>query len=201
MKLFHMPRTRSSRVLWTAKEIGADVDIEPVDLTKGEGQSPEHKARHPHGKLPAAQIGDESFIESGAIALHLALHEGAEPPFLPDLKSLQGAKLLQWAFYATATLDDLTIDAYLQQRFAPDDKRDDALIQRAEKAWKDVIAPYLTKELGDKPYLMGDDFSLADIMVGYPTFFADQLGWIDGELKAWVARLAERPAFREAFAM
>src|SRR5678815_2364269 len=75
MKLYHMPGTRSARVLWTAHEVGAvdEVQLMPLNLQKGEGQSPEHKARHPHGKVPSAEIQGVKLIESGAIALHLAL--------------------------------------------------------------------------------------------------------------------------------
>jgi len=200
MKLFHMPGTRSSRVLWTAGEIGAKIDVQPINLQKGEGQSAEYKARHPHGKLPAAEVGGQSLIESGAISLHLALHHGAKPPFLPDLAGPEGAKVLQWAFYATATLDDLTIDAFLNQNFVPEDKRNQALIDKAAKSWKETITPFLSKELGKKPYLMGDDFTLADVMVGYTAFYARQMGWLDDNLKAYVGRLTERPAFKAAFA-
>jgi len=186
-------------VLWTAGEIGAKVEVQPISLQKGEGQSAEHKARHPHGKLPAAEVGGQSLIESGAISLHLALHHGAKPPFLPDLAGPAGAKVLQWAFYATATLDDLTIDAFLQQNFVPEDKRNQQLIDKAAKTWKETITPFLSAELGKQPYLMGNDFTLADVMVGYTAFYADKMGWLDENLKAYVARLTERPAFKAAF--
>lgn len=200
MKLFHMPGTRSSRVLWTAHEVGAadEVELQPLNLQKGEGQTPEYKARHPHGKLPSAEIEGNKFIESGAISLHFALRHKPNSTFLPDLATLKGAKVLQWAFYAAATLDDLTIDAFLQ-RFAPEDKRDTALVEKATSKWKEVITPFLSRELGKGPYLLGDDFTFADVMVGYTAFYAGQMGLLDDSLKAYVGRLSERPGFKQAF--
>lgn len=196
--VYHMPRTRSSRVVWTAQEVGAKIDIHPIDLRKGEGQTPEHKERHPHGKLPATRIEGEHLIESGAIALHLACRYAPSSAFLPDLASVKGAKVLQWAFYAVSTLDDLTLDAFLQQ-FAPEEKRNQALVERAANAWSTTIAPFLSRELGDGPYLLGEDFTFADVMVGYTTFYASQMGWLDGPLQAYVGRLTERPGFKVAF--
>ena len=201
MKLFHMAGTRSSRVLWTAHEVGAadEVELLPLNLQKGEGQTPEYKARHPHGKLPAAEIEGQKLIESGAIALHVALRHKPNSSFLPDLATLKGAKVLQWAFYAAATLDDLTIDAFLQQ-FAPEDKRDQALVENAARRWREIITPFLSGELGKGPYLLGEDFTFADVMIGYTAFYAGQMGWLDDSLKAYVGRLSDRPGFQQAFA-
>ncbi len=199
MNIYHMPGTRSSRVVWTAHEVGANVDTTPIDLQKGEGQSPEHKARHPHGKVPAVVVDGVNLIESGAIALHLAYRHKANSTFLPNLGSIEGAKVLQWAFYAPATIDDLTIDAFLQQ-FAPEDKRDNALVERAASMWKNTIGPFLTRELGKGPYLLGENFTFADVMIGYTVYYADKMGWVDGALKSYVGRISDRPAFQKAFA-
>jgi glutathione S-transferase len=200
MKLYHMPRTRSARVIWTAHEVGAHLDVEPLDLRKGEGRSPDHLARHPHGKLPAAVIDGHKLIESGAIALHLAARHKPNSSFLPDLATLKGAEVLQWAFYAVSTLDDLTIDAFLQQ-FAPEERKNPALVDKAANQWKQTITPFVSSKLGSSPYLLGPEFSFADVMVGYTTFFAGQMGWLDDTLAAYVGRISERPGFKAAFGM
>jgi glutathione S-transferase len=66
-RLYYMPRTRSSRVLWLLEEIGT-----PYELTEIRGtqrRSEEHLLRHPLGRVPALQLGDGAMMfESAAIA-------------------------------------------------------------------------------------------------------------------------------------
>ena len=76
-RLYYMPRTRSSRVLWLLAEIGA-----PYELTKlapEERSSVDHLARHPLGRVPALELDDGTVMfESAAICLQLAdLHPDA----------------------------------------------------------------------------------------------------------------------------
>ncbi len=70
-RLYYMPRTRSSRVLWLLEEIGA-----PYGLTEIPGvqrRSDEHLQRHPLGRVPALELGGGTTIfESAAICLQLA---------------------------------------------------------------------------------------------------------------------------------
>lgn len=82
MKLFHMPNTRSARVLWCATEVGVDLDLVPIDLRRGEHKTPEFLAMHPLGKVPAAQVHGVTLFESGALCQVLA--EGSDNGFLPS---------------------------------------------------------------------------------------------------------------------
>ena len=102
-RLFYMPRTRSSRVLWLLAEIGA-----PYELTKlapEERTSGEHLARHPLGRVPALELDDGTVIfESAAICLQLAdLHPDAG--LIPPLGSAERGLVYQWVLFAMTELE------------------------------------------------------------------------------------------------
>src|SRR5215469_17148172 len=70
-RLYYMPRTRSSRVLWMLEEIGAPYDL--TQIAGADRRSPEHRARHPLGRVPALELADgTTMFESAAICLQLA---------------------------------------------------------------------------------------------------------------------------------
>jgi len=78
LRLYYMPRTRSSRVLWLLSEIDAPCEL--VKLAPEQRQSVEHLARHPLGRVPALELDDGTVVfESAAICLQLAdLHPRPE---------------------------------------------------------------------------------------------------------------------------
>ena len=70
-RLYYMPRTRSSRVLWLLEEIGAPYDL--TEIRGAQRRSEEHLLRHPMGRVPVLQLGDgATMFESAAICLQLA---------------------------------------------------------------------------------------------------------------------------------
>src|SRR5690242_964251 len=102
-RLYYMPRTRSSRVLWLLEEIG-----EPYELTEIAGaqrRSAEHLRRHPLGRVPALELGDgTTMFESAAICLQLAdLNPTAG--LIPRLGSAERALVYQWVVFAVAELE------------------------------------------------------------------------------------------------
>jgi glutathione S-transferase len=198
MKLFHMPNTRSARVLWCAHETGADLDLQPVDLRTGEHKTPEFLAMHPLGKVPAAQVHGVSVFESGALCQLLA--EQSDNGFLPTDPAAR-ARCYTLSYFAASELDRKTIGAFLQILFRKEEDRDADMLAEVASLWKDTVTPYLSGVLGDKPYLLGDQVTLADVMIGYDCVYAGRMDLLDDNLGAYVGRLAQRPGFQASFAM
>ncbi|MGR9073833.1 MAG: glutathione S-transferase family protein, partial [Gammaproteobacteria bacterium] len=101
MKLYHCPHTRSVRPLWLLEELGADYEIETVDIFKGEGQKISYKAINPNGSVPTLDDGTIIY-EAGAICLYLA-DKYPEAGLAPAINSTERAKYYQWMFYVPGT--------------------------------------------------------------------------------------------------
>ena len=102
-RLYYMPRTRSSRVLWLLEEIGA-----PYDLTEIKGaqrRSEEHLLRHPLGRVPALELGDgTTMFESAAICLELA-DLNPEAGLIGPVGSSARGLVYQWVVFAVSELE------------------------------------------------------------------------------------------------
>jgi glutathione S-transferase len=198
IKLFGFQGTRSSRIQWLLEEAKAPHELAVVDLRTGAHKQPEHLARHPHGLVPAYEEGSLRLIESAAMCLHIA-DSFPDAKLAPALGTPERAKYYELIVYAVSTLDNAVLPTYLQLKFVPAEKRNTALIEK-NKATFETAAPFLTRELGKGPFLLGDAFSAADVTVGYTLAYAAEIGLLEKhrELADYVARLVERPAFKKA---
>jgi glutathione S-transferase len=192
-RLFYMPRTRSSRVLWLLEEIG-----EPYELTEIAGaqrRSAEHVRRHPLGRVPALELGDgTTMFESAAICLQLADLDPAAGLIGP-LGSADRARVYQWVLFAVAELEaplfrwirelgEGTTESPAHDRFAD-------------------AAAALESALGDHDWLLGSHFTVADVMCASVLEGAasrELLGPWPG-LEAYVQRSESRPAYAKAAAI
>lgn len=191
--------TRGTRVRWMLEESGATFDVRELDLRKGEHRSPEHLERHPHGLVPAAEVGGLRLIESAAMCMHLAdTHPDAG--LAPALGTLERAQWYQWITYAVATLDAPLVGAILNAQLLPPERRRADEVERGKKVW-DVAAPFLERSLAGRAWLLGERFSAADVVLGYDVVLAGRLGWIapGSALAGYLERLTARPAFKKAY--
>ncbi|WP_026909800.1 glutathione S-transferase family protein [Patulibacter minatonensis] len=186
MRLYHLPGSRSTRALWTLEEIGAPYELAllPGDERRGE----EHLRRHPLGRVPVLELDDGRHVfESGAICLHLAdLHPDAG--LLGPVGSTERALVYQWAFFAFSELEG-TVFPWMRAKRAGQDL--DALAERFTP-----VAAALRATLSEGPWLLGDRFTVADVLCSGPLGAAFRRGLIDedGPLRDYLDRAAARPA-------
>jgi glutathione S-transferase len=195
MKLYHQPMTRSSRVRWLLAELDAPHEVAQVDVFMGEGRKPEYRQVNPHGFVPALEVDGQVLLESSAICMFLAdrhLDKGLAPAHDSPLR----AKYYQWMVYVPATCDPAIEAIMFHTRFLPEEKRLPALVETSKKKWK-VCERVLAEGIGAKPWILGDTFSAADVVV------ASTLGWArfagvlsdDPTLAAYLERATSRPGF------
>lgn len=199
MKLYHAPLTRSTRVLWLLEELGLPYELEVVDVFTGKGRTAEHRARHPHGYVPALALdaGGVTLIESSAICMHLA--DGV-PGVAPALGTPERARYYQWMVYFPATADPHLEAIMFHTRFLPEERRLPALVATSKKRWA-AVEQVMAKELADgRPFFLGDRFSPVDVLAGTCLAWARVAGALGEEpaLLGYLARLSERPAFQAA---
>ena len=198
IKLWFAPRTRSIRVLWLLEELGIPYELERVEFKP---PAKEFFAQDtPTGKLPTLVDGDVVMCESGAIVEYL-LERYDEGRLAPPVGSPRRAAFLQWLHYAESTaFPPVGIVVWLMRYRG--DAQASALLEdtRARAA---AGFDYLERELGEKRWLLGDDFSAADVMMGFTLGAASLLGLLGDHprLGAYLARLQERPALQKALSI
>jgi glutathione S-transferase len=200
MKLFGFKGTRSNRVEWMLREVGADYELVKVDLLTGEHKKAAHVGRHAHALVPAFEDGDVRIIESAAACLYLA-DKVREKGLAPPVDSPARARYFQLAFYAVSTLDETVVPLFFHTVVYPPEKREQEIIDQKTPIWE-VAAAFLTRELGDGPYFLGKTFSAADVVVGYDLALAAKAGLLKKHpaLQAYVERVTSREAFKKAYA-
>lgn len=199
MKLYHQARTRSSRVRWLLAELGVPHEIEVVDVFTGKGRAPEYLKVHPHGFVPALEEDGQILIESSAICMHLADRFG-DGKLAPPVGTPERGRYYEWMVYVPATVDPCLETIMFHTVFLPEDRRLPQLVERAKKTWTAKIEPRFKAALSAHRYVLGDEFSAADVLVGSALGWAKMTGALgdDPVLGRYLGSLAARPAFVEA---
>jgi len=196
LKIYGVARSRAARVLWMAKELGLDYEHVKVDFATGETRQPAHLALNPNGHIPV--IDDDGVIlwESMAINLYLAKKyntAGLYPTRLED-----EAQAWQWSFWGMTEVERPLLTAMMNRAIFPENQRDLAAADAAEKTLAQPLG-VLDGVLGRTPYVLGQNFTVADLNV------ASILAWarpaqIDmssfPKVAEWLRICAERPAAR-----
>jgi len=197
MRLYHTPRSRSTRVLFMLEELGAPYEL--ALLTTAERRGDIHRARHPLGRVPVLEDGSGCLFESAAICLQLAdLYPDAGLIAAPGTRE-RGLQY-QWAFFAMAELEAPLMDVARQLWAEGDPHQDviDAARARFAEADGAVVAA-----LGGGQSLVGGRFSVADLLVGGVCGFARraELAPLSPGLATYVDRIEARPAHVRAAAV
>jgi glutathione S-transferase len=198
LKIYGIPRSRAFRALWLAKELGLDYDNVTVDFASGETREPPYLAINPNGHVPA--IDDNGFIlwESMAINLYLAKKYGFGTLYPTTLEG--EARAWQWSLWGMTEIERNVLTAMFNRAVYPEAKRDAAAADAAEQELQDPLG-VLDGAVAKTPYLLGDDFTVADLNV------ASILSWarparIDfapfPKAADWLGRCALRPAAKAA---
>jgi glutathione S-transferase len=199
LKLYFAPRTRSVRVLWLLEELGLPYQLERVDFLPPAQRF--FAQRTPTGKLPTLEDGDVVLCESGAIVEYV-LERYGEGRLAPAPGSPARAKFLQWVHFAESTaFPPLGIVVWLT--LYRDDAASHAKLIEDARGRAATGLEFVERELGGSDYLLGREFSAADIMMGFSLVAARVLGVLDDRhpaLQAYLARLEQRPAYQRAVA-
>lgn len=111
----------------------------------------------------------------------------------------QRAKLLQWLFYGPATFYPKISPPFMDASF----KADAAKMAELRASFEKTSHAMLEESLKDSDYLLGNNFTVADMMMGYYVFCLGFLGWIDAsthpKIAAYYARLQARPSWQLTF--
>ena len=187
------------KAMWCIGELG--IEYERVDWGGkfGGNDDPAYRAMNPNGRLPTIEEEDGwSVWESGAVIRYLSAKHDMGGLYPSDLRERADAdRWMDWSSLNLAPFNPVYLDYFFR---LPAEERDLSTVESAIKAttpWYDILDAHLA----DRDYVCGDRLTIGDIPAGVLTH--RWMTWTPGErpshpnVKAWYARLCERPAYQE----
>jgi glutathione S-transferase len=191
--LYHAAPSRASVVHWMLEELGEPYDMHILNLKAGDHRKPDYLAINPMGKVPAIKHGGVVISEVSAICTYLADAFPKAGLAVPIGDARRGP-YLKWLFFQPSCLEPAIIDrAFPRKEAAPPS----ALGYGDYERVMDVLAQATGAA---KPYLLGDQFTAADVVIGSGLRWGMTFKLIPErpEFAAYVARLSQRPALKRA---
>jgi glutathione S-transferase len=191
MKLYWSPRSRSFSAIWLMEETGQPYERVLTDISTGAQKTPEFLAVNPMGKVPALKDSDVSIAEASAIAAYVA-ERYPDAKLAPPLGDPRRGKYLQWLFFAPSCIEPALIQIFTKIE-----------VPASTAAWGSATQVFdvLDAALEKGPFLLGDTFSAADIMIGSGLNFAIRLFKMvppRPSFDRYIDACSARPAFQRA---
>jgi len=197
IKLWFAPRTRAVRIAWLLEELGLPYALERVEFEPTATAFFAQKT--PLGKLPVIEDNGIVLAESGAIMEYI-LEQYGDARLAPAVGSPSRALYLQWLHFAESTaFPPIGIVIWLTLYRTDSASHPDLLRDAVGRAASGL--EFLENHFGSGPWLLGDNFTAADIMMGFTLLAAQAVGVLDERFPvttAYLARLLERPALQKA---
>ena len=201
MKLYYSAQSRAVRPRWLLEEIGATYELVRINLTAGEQKKPEYLAINPNGAVPTLVDGDLVLYESAAICQYLT-DKFPEKKLAPAVGTPARGLYYQWIHYAMSALEPPAVTLFMQTMRKPEAERDAKVIAEAQTQLAAALK-VVDAALEGRDYMLGKEFTTADVMVGSTVAWCQMLGAVGPGTKnlgSYLARLLSRPAQQRAMA-
>lgn len=190
LTLFHHPFSRAAGTVWALEELEQPYELKFLDMMKGAHKSPEILKLNPMGKLPTLVDGDVVVTESAAIALYVA-DRYAPGKLAPALDDPRRGPYLRWSLFAPSVIEPGSLARAQKWDFKP-----------SQAGWGDYDAMMsaISAAVAKGPFLLGDMFSMADVVFGGTLRYMTMFGMMKPtpEVGAYLATLNARPALKRA---
>jgi glutathione S-transferase len=198
VKLYYVPKTRSTRPRWLLEELGIPYELVRVDVAARENRTAGYLALNPLGHVPTLVDGDTVIYESLAICLYLA-DRFPDKGLAPHASSPGRGAYLAWMVFAVVTVERVVEQAFDHTVRLPEADRLPRLADEARARFLD-IATVLDGALAGRDYLVGDRFSAADLLMGSVLSWGRTIGLLAEQprLDAYTQGLIARPAARRS---
>ena len=206
LKIYGVYRSRASRNIWLANELGVPFDHIPVTQSyrlanPGAPDAPLNTASpaflkiNPSGQIPSIADGDFVMHESLAINLYLARKHGGS---LAPADVREEGQMAQWSLWAATACEPHTLDIVMHRLGKPPAERDARVADTAVQTLQTPFA-VLDHALAKNGFLVGNRFTVADLNVAEVMRYAmpaPELFERAPRVKTWLAACHARPAFK-----
>ena len=194
LKLYTAAPSRGSIARWMLEEIGAPYEVELIDLKAGDQRRPAYLALNPMGKVPTLVHDGVAISEAAAICCYLA-DAFPDAGLAPPIGDKRRGPYLKWLFFAPACIEPVMIEKAVNREPAP----------RGTAGWGDydTVVSVLRAALAKGPYLLGEQFTAADVVVGATIRWGMLFNLLPHppEFRDYLARLSARPAMQRQIAL
>jgi glutathione S-transferase len=193
IKLYWCPKSRAVRALWLLEEAGIPYERVQIDIRDPQSKSnPAFLAASPLGKVPALEDGPVRLCDSGAICLYIA-DQYPQTGLGPPIGDPQRGTFLQWVMFTNTSIEPAMVERFA--KLPPN---------RSTYGWGDFDSVIATLRRGVEkgPWVLGERFSAADVMLGSAVQSMRQFKMLEGDavLDAYADRCLARPAAQRAYA-
>jgi glutathione S-transferase len=191
IEFYYAPNSRASTALWMLEECGASYETHVLDLKAGDQKKPSYLAINPMGKVPAIVHEGVVVTEVAAICAYLA-DIFPDAKLAPPVTDPRRGAYLRWLFFAPSCIEPAILDRAYTRAPAPS--------STAGYGDFDTVIRVTAEALRAGPYLLGDWFTAADVVMGSLLRWTMLFKLVPelAEFTSYTARLQERPAFLRA---
>ncbi len=186
-------RTRAFRVAWMLNELAQSFTVDPVPPRDASITS-----LNPSGKVPILLDGTDAIIDSVAICQYLADKHG-QCTF--PAGTIERAHQDSFTQFATDDVESCLWTVSKHKFVLPEALRVPAVMEACHYDF-DRAMESLAKRLSSKNYVMGDTFTVPDLLLGHCGGWAESIGWTvnDPAVADYISRVRMRPAFLKTIA-
>lgn len=162
MTLYWAPRTRSFTTLWLMEEAGEPYERVLIDTAAGAQKTPDYLRINPMGKVPALADGEATLAEAAAICAYVA-ERCPQAGLAPPVGGARRAKYLYWLFFGASCIEPAIMQIFTKMQVPP-----------SSAGWGEATQVFdvLEQAVAKGPWLLGADFSAADVVIGSGLNFA-----------------------------
>ena len=201
LRIHHLGHSQSERIVWLCEELNLPYELQhytrdPVSILS----PPELRVLHPLGAAPLIEDGDLLLAESAAIVEYIIVKHGGGR-LKPGAEHPDYAHFLYWFHFSNGNLQPGMGRLMIVSRAKlPADHP----VQVSVQGRLDKLMSLVEARLGEAPYLAGREFTAADIMSVFSLTTMRLFQPVDlspyPNIRAYLQRIGERPAYRRAMA-
>ena len=194
--LYWHPMSSATPIACALAELGVPYERVRIDIRAGEQHTPQFRALNPNGKVPTLTVDGAPMFEALAIHLWLGHTYGVARGLWPQPGTPEALQALSWS--ALAYVSYCALLPRLEAAAEGEPARPDAERGRVLENLNTLLA-VLDAHLAAAPWMLGQDYSLVDLVVGSVVLYSTYLGVpvaAHPHVQEWLARVQARPAMQ-----
>ena len=199
MLLYGFGPSRSTRISWALEEVGSEWKYYKLDFRSAEHRGETYQKINPGGKVPALVDGEVVLTESLAIVTYLG--ERFPDSGLVPIDLAERAQYFRWCAFAISELEQ-PLWTLGKHSFALPEKHRVPEIKKTARYEFNKALDVLSLGLSEKDFILGENFSGADILLGHTLSWARarEIPIEQENINSYADRTHNRPAYTRGYA-